>query len=156
DVTDGNATAPALRLRLPAHLVEMHPGGIEVEVEVEIDVEIEGLGDREDAGDLLVRLGVRIGTSADELGPLLARGDQKLLGARIVDQAFLRKHANLEIDRPRIIALEPRDRVEAAEPDARIDLDMRAHARRALHDRLLERAAPARIDVLLGEIALGG
>ena len=55
-----------------------------------------------------------------------------------------------------IVRLQAADGVEAREPDARIDLHMGAHARGALHDRLLERAPRARIDVVLGEGALGG
>src|SRR5262252_1638232 len=47
---------PAMGGRLPAHLVEMHPGRIEVEIEVEIDVEIEAAREGEDAGDVRHRI----------------------------------------------------------------------------------------------------
>ena len=56
--------------------------------------------------------------------------------------------------RPGIIALQRLDRLEAAQADARIDLDMGAHARGAVNDRALEHPGAARIDVLDGEIAL--
>ena len=87
--------------------------------------------------------------------PLLAGLDQQLLGAGIVGQAFLREHADLEVERPGVIALERAYGVKAVEPDARIDLDMGAHARRALDDGFLQRALRARMDVGLGEGALG-
>src|SRR5438132_1523953 len=84
-----SSAGPALRLGLPQHLVEMHPGSVEVEVEMEIDVEVESLRDREDAGDLPVRIGVGVRAAADEVGARRAGVDQKLLGAGIVDEALL-------------------------------------------------------------------
>ena len=100
-------------------------------------------------------LGVGIGTTADQIGAVPAGLDQKLVGAGIVEQPFLREDANFEIDRPGIIVFQLLDRIEAAQSDARIDLHMRAHARRALQDRLFERPLRTRINVLFGESALG-
>ena len=72
---------------------------------MKIDVAIEAPRDSEDARDLAMRIAVGIGTPADKVGALLAGRDQQLLGAGIVEQPFLRKHANLDIDRPTIILL---------------------------------------------------
>ena len=101
-----------------------------------------------------VRIGVHIGTAADHLAAVAQRGDQKFLGAGIVGQPFLRKHADRQVDRPGIVALQRLDRLETAQADARIDLDMGAHPRGAVHDRALEHPRAARIDVLDREIAL--
>src|ERR1044072_3674574 len=123
---------------------------------MKIDIEIEAARNIEGACDLPVRIAVGIGTAADQVGTGFARRDEQLFGAGIVEQALLREDADLQIDRPRIVALEATDGLETRQPDARVDLDMRAHARRALYDRLFERAAPARVNIALGEAALGG
>ena len=123
---------------------------------MEVDVEIEAASDLEDARDLSVRIAVGIGAAADQVGAGLAGRDQQLLGAGIVEQALLRKHADLQVDRPGVVPLQALNGCEAFQSDARIDLDMRAHARGALHDRLLQRAPAARVDIVLREGALGG
>ena len=45
--------------------------------------------------------------------------------------------------------------MEAAKSHARIDLDMRPHARRALDDGFFQGAAAPRIHIVLGEHPLG-
>src|SRR5215813_11103596 len=132
-----------MRLGLPDHLVETHPGGIEIEVKVKVNVEVEARGNREDLRDMAVRVGVGIGTAANQIGAVLAGCDQQLFSAGIIDQAFLRKDADLEVDRPGVVLLKTLDGVEARHGNARVDLDMRTHARRALDDRLLEGSAGA-------------
>ena len=82
---------------------------------------------------------------------LLARGDQQLLGARVVEQAFLREHADLDVERPLVGGRQSPDGVKALQADAWIDLDVRAHQLRAANDRLLERANGAGCDVVFRE-----
>src|SRR5262249_60724677 len=98
---------------------------------------------------------VRARPPADDVGALFTGLHQQFLGARIVGEALLRKGANLQIDRPLVIALEPAYGVEALEPDARIDFDMGAHAGRALDDGFLQGALRAGVNVRLGEGTLG-
>ena len=86
-MADGDTAAPAMRDRLPAHLVQMHPGRVEIEIEMEVDIEIELACDRENAGNLIVGLGVGIGTAADQIGAVPARFDQQLVGAGIVESS---------------------------------------------------------------------
>ena len=57
-------------------------------------------GDVEDAADMLVRLRIGIGAATDQVGTFRAGPHQQLLGARIVEQALLGEHADLQIDRP--------------------------------------------------------
>ena len=85
----------------------------DVEIQMKVDVEIEAPRDVEDAGDLRQGIGVRIWATADDVGPLLAGSHQQFLGAGIVGEAFLWKGANLQINRPLVIALEPAHGVEA-------------------------------------------
>ena len=98
---------------------------------------------------------VGVGAAADDVGTLLAGLDQQFLGAGIVGQAFLREYANFEVERPGVIALEGAYGVKALEPHARVGLDMGAHAGRALDDGFLQGALRARMNVGLGEGALG-
>ena len=155
DVTDRHAAAPARGLGAPTDLFEIHPRRIDIEIEMKIDIAVELPRYREDTRDLAVRIAVGVGTAADEVGVLLARRDEKLLGAWIVEQAFLRKNADFDIDRPGVVLLEPPDGVEPFEPYARVDLDMGAHAHGALQDGPLQRAAGALINVVFAERALG-
>ena len=67
---------------------------------MKIDVAIEAPRDLEDARDMSMRIAVGIRTAADQVRALLAGRDQQFFGARIVEQAFLREHANLDIDGP--------------------------------------------------------
>ena len=112
DVTDGHAPAPARSLRAATDLVEIHPRRIDVEIEMKVDIAVELPRNREDARDLPVRIAVGIGTAADEVCALFARRDEKLLGARIVEQSFLRKNADFDVDRPGVVLLEPPDGAE--------------------------------------------
>src|SRR5271170_4304211 len=122
---------------------------------MKVDIAIELPGDGEDARDLAVRIAVGVGTAADEVRAPLVRLNQEFIGAGIVEQAFLRKDTDFEIDCPGVILLELPDGAKSLEADARVDLHMGAHPRGALQDSLLERAAGAAIDVVLAEGALG-
>ena len=122
---------------------------------MKVDVAVEPPRNREDTCDLPVRIAVGVGTAADEVGALFARRDEKLLAARIVEQSFLRKNADFDVDRPGVFLLQPPDGAEPFEPYARVDLDMRAHAHGALQDRPFQRAAGPLINVVFAEGALG-
>ena len=153
-MADRDAALVVAPLGLPADLFEMPPGRIEIEVEMQVDIDVELLRQIENLFEMRVRVGVHIGTAADRFAAVAQRRDQQFFGAGIVGQAFLRKHADREIDRPGIVALQRLDRLEAAQADARIDLDMGAHPRGAVHDGALDHLCAARIDVLDREIAL--
>src|SRR3984957_19090891 len=122
---------------------------------MKVDIAVELPCNFENARDLPVRIAVGIRTAADEVGALLARRDEKFLGARIVEQAFLWKHTDFDVDRPGVVLLEPPDGAKAVQPYARVDLDMRAHAHGALQDRPFQRAARPSINVIFAEPAPG-
>src|SRR5262249_17401800 len=79
----------------------------------------------------------------------------QLVGAGIVEQALLRKDADLDVDRPFVFVDQWPHAFEAAQPDAGIDLELGAHVGRAVEDAFLERALGALVDVLRRERLLG-
>ncbi len=102
------------------------------------------------------RVGVEIRHRAD--GPRAAAQalDQQFLGAGIVGEPLLRKHAQFDIHRPSVVARELFDRFEADHANARIEFDMGAHVHGAMRDAALQRPPAPRVNVLDGEVALGG
>ena len=91
-------------------------------------------GDREDARDLPVRVACRCrGSRRSGRRPRSQACDQQLLGAGIVEQALLREHADLEVDRPGVVARRAGARPRSPRRPMRgIDLDMGAHVRGAV------------------------
>src|SRR3979411_2125367 len=106
-------------LGLPQHLIEVPPGRVEIEIQVKIDIDIEGLREIEQLFELRHRVSVHVRATADQIAAIAQGGDQKLLGAGIVGEPFLREDADREIDRPGVVALERLDRLKAAQSDAR-------------------------------------
>ncbi len=68
---------------------------------MKIDIDVELLRQVEDPFDLALGIGVGIGTAADHVAAVAQRRDQQFLGAGIVGQPLLRKHAERQIDAPR-------------------------------------------------------
>ncbi len=106
--------------------------------------------------DLAARVAVEIGRGADRTCASAQALDQQFLGAGIVGEPLLRKDAKLDIHGPGVVARELFDRVKADHADAGIEFDMGAHMHGALRDAALQRPLAARVNVLDGEIALGG
>ena len=119
-----------------------------------VDIDAELAGEREDAADLPLVVGVVIGRRADHSGAALQCRDEQLLGAGVVGQPLLRKDADFEVDRPAVFRDQRQDPVEAAQAHPGVELDMRAHARRAEEDAFFERAPGALVHVLDREALL--
>ena len=115
---------------------------------MKIDIDVELLRQIKYLFEMRVRIGVHIGAAADRFAAVAQRCNQQFLGPGIVGQALLRHHAELEVDRPFVFLDERLHALEAAQADQRVDLDMRAHARRAVLDASFERLAGALEDVL--------
>ena len=62
--------------------------------------------------------------------------------------AFLEKDAKLKVDPPRVVLGQALDRIEAAQADGGVDLDVGPHVHDAVQETLLERLAGARVRVL--------
>ena len=93
-------------------------------------------------------LRVGIGRGADHRSAAPERLDHQLVGAGIVEQALLREDADLEVDRPLVLLDQRPHAFQPAQADAGIDLELRAHVRRAVEDRPLQRDLGAGVDVL--------
>ena len=120
-----------------------------------VDVDVVVARQFKDAVDLARRIRVDIRRAADHPAAALKPLDQEFVGAGIVEQAFLREHAELQVDRPGVFLDERQHAFEPAQADARIDLDMGAHMGGALQDRLLQRAHRAGVNVFRRERGLG-
>src|SRR5258705_11502474 len=131
-------------------------GRMDRKTEVQLDIDIEALREIDTFCELRHGMGVYVRETADQIAAIAQGGDQKLLGAGIVGEPFLREDADRKIDRPGVVAPERLDRLKAAQSDARIDLDMGPHPRRAVNDGALEHAGAAGIDILHREVALHG
>ena len=147
-VADRDPSAALVLVGQFAHQVDVHGIGRGADVEMNVDVDVELARELEDAPDLAGLVLVVARRAADHLGAALEPLDQQLVGARIAGQAFLRKHADLDVDRPLVVGDQRLHAFEAAHADAGIDLDLRAHAGGAVLDALLERALGARAHVL--------
>src|SRR5262245_3731594 len=119
-----------------------------------VDIDVELARQLEDAMDLAGLVGVVARRAADHLGAALEALDQELVGSRIADQSFLRKDADLDIDRPLVVGNQRLDAIEAAHADPGIDLDLRTHPSRAVLDALLDRTLGPRAHILDGHARL--
>ena len=155
DMADTDPAAALEFLCAPAEVIEIHALGRRAEIQVHVDVDVVVARQLEDAVDPAGRIAVGIGRAADHAAAAVERRDHELVGAGIVEESLLRKHADLEIDRPGILLHQRQHAFEPAQPDAGIDFKMRAHVGRALQDGFLERAHGAGMNVLRGERGLG-
>ena len=148
---------PLEPLRLLADVQQVEVIGARAEIQVHIDVDVEFARHFENAIDLAVRVGVRIGRCADHLAASFQGRDHQLIGAWVIEQSLLRKDADLHIDRPGILLDQRPHALEPSEADAGIDLELRAHMCRAVEDAALERPLAALVDVLRreGRLRLG-
>src|SRR5271169_4352871 len=105
-----------------------------------VDFGIEVARDRKYTVDLAARVAVEIRHGADRPRAAAQALDQELFGAGSVGQPFLRKHAQLDVHRPGMVAGALLDRIEADHADARIEFYMGAHPRRAMRDAALQGA----------------
>ena len=100
------------------------------------------------AFDVTGTVGVVARGAAENPGAAPQSFHQQFLRPWIVGQSLLGEHADLQIDRPSVFADQRQNTFQAAQPDARIDLQMGAHMGRTLEDRLLQSAARTSVNVL--------
>ena len=154
-VPDRDAAAPAIFLGLAADIFDLHAVSGLGEIEMHVDLGIVFARDGEDAIDLAARVAVEIRRRADRARAAAQALDQQLVGAGIVDQPLLRKHAEFDIDAPGVVTRQLLDRVEADHADTRIELDMGAHMHGTVADAALERLFASRENILDGELLFG-
>jgi len=141
-VPDGHAAAISEALGQRAHVLEIERRRIGTEIEMHVYVDVEFAREFEHAVDLSVRIAVGIRCRADDAAAAPQGLDHQRIGARIVEQPFLRKDADLDVDCPPVFFDQRPDPFETAQADAGIDFELRAHMRGAVQDRFLERAQP--------------
>ena len=151
DVADRDPAAVAETVRQRADVVEVQRLGVGPEIQVHVDVDVELPRHLEDAVDLAVGVAVRIRRRADHRAALSERLDHELVGARVVEQPFLRKDADLDVDGPLVLLDQGQHAFEAPQADDRVDLQLGAHVGGAVQDAFLERLLPALVDVLRRE-----
>ena len=147
------ATRPPSRYCLGqlAHQMDIHLIRRIARIEMHVDVRIEFARQVEHTMDLSGMVGIVVRRRADDARAALQSFHQQRVGTRIVGQSFLREHAHLDVDRPGVVAPQRLDRLEAAHLHAAVQLEMRAHARGAVLDALLQGTAGAFVHVLDGE-----
>ena len=142
-MTDRDAPAKPVFLGQLAHQIDVHFVRRIAGIQMHVDVDIIFSREFEYAMDLAGVIGIEIGCRADHARAALQRLHQQRIGARIVGQAFLRKHADFQIDGPCVIALQSRYRLERTQFDSAVELDMRAHPRGAEFNAALQRLGGA-------------
>ena len=119
--------------------MDVHVGGAVARIQMHVDIGVELAGEFEDPADLAVLVGIVVGRRADDPGTALQRLHQQFVRALVVGQALLREDAQLDVDRPGIVAAQFLQRVEAAHLDPAVQLDMGPHPRGAVLDAVLQR-----------------
>ena len=147
-MADRNTAAVFVLIRATADVINIHTVGRRAEIEMHVDIHIELTRHLEHSVNLAGRVAVGIGRGSDHPASLFEAFDHEFVGPWIVEQPLLWKDANFKVDRPGVVLDEWAHPLEAAQPDDRVDLQMGAHVRGALEDRLLQRTRGTRIDVL--------
>ena len=150
-VPDRDAAAEFVFLGQLANQCDVHVVRRIAGIEMHVDVDIVFPREVEHAMDLSGVIGIEIGRGADDAGATLQRLDQQFVGARIVGQAFLRKHADFEVDGPCVIAFQSGDGLEGAQFDAAVEFHVRTHPRGAEFNAAFQRSRGALIGILDGE-----
>ena len=148
NMADRDPALIAVAFGLPADLVEVHPGRIEVEIEMEIEIDIELSGQLEEPARSAPadRCRYRGSRRADRRRPA---------GRRPAAPRRRDRWSALPAGRRRSKGRRPRHSPPSSaliasklrRPSTRIDLDMGAHPGGALGDRLLEHAGAALVDI---------
>src|SRR5215510_7554130 len=143
-----NLAAELIFLRQFCNEMQIEAGRIMAGVDVHVDVYVELTSELEDPVDLPRMIGVVIGGRAYHTGTAFETFHQRGIGARGRGEPFLRKDADFEVGSPGILLCEYLERFHTLDTNWRIDLGVRANARRALLDAVLERLLRARINIL--------
>ena len=154
-VADRDTTAIFVLVGTTADMFKVHIVSGRTEIQMHVDVDVELAGHLEDAINLPRRITIGVRRAAYHAAAAFERLHHQLVRARIVEQALLREDADIKVDRPGIFLDQWHHTFEAAQPDAGIHFQVRAHMRRALKDRLFQRALRARIYIFRRERQLG-
>jgi len=127
--------------------MQIEAGRIMAGVDVHVDVYVELTSKLEDPVDLPRMIGVVIGSRPYHIGTAFETFDQRRIGVRGGGEPFLRKDADIEVDSPGVLLCEHLERFHTLDTNWGVDLGVRANARRALLDAVLERLLRTRINI---------
>ena len=147
-VTDGDPPSVPMALGQLAHQVDVHLVGGGTDVEVDVDVAVVVERELEDAPDLSRVVRVVGGCSTDHRRASLQCRHHVAVGLRRVGPALLCEHAQLQIDRPRIVDGQRLQGLESAQTDVGVDLHVGAHVGDAVQDAPLQGLRGPRVDVV--------
>ena len=153
-VADGDPPLVPEPFGEPADVVDVQLVVVGAEVEVHVDVHVELARHLEHPVNLPLRVGVRVGGGTDHPAPPLQTLHHELVGAGVVEQPFLREHADLEIDGPPVLVDERQDPLQAPQSDDRVHLEVGTHVGGAVAQALLEGPDRTFAAVLGGELLL--
>src|SRR5579864_6007393 len=137
-MTDNDAAATFVLLGEVANEVNVHGVRSVTDIEMHVDVDVELARKRKDALDLTGMVRIIAGGAADNLSAAFEPLHQQFFGPSVVGQAFLREHADLDLDRPFVVVDQRHYGIEPTHPDPGIKLDLRSHACRPMHNALLK------------------
>ena len=94
---------------------------------------------------------VHVGTASQHLETRLQRLAEEVLRHAVAEDAFLREGDEPEVEHAGQLGPQAQERLDAAQLDVGIDLDVRAHRRAAVPQGQLQHAPRAPVDVVDGE-----
>ena len=148
-----NPAAAAVLLGQFADEVDVHCLGRVADIEVNIDVDVEFASELKDPPDLTGVVSVVSRRAPDSSSAAFQRFDQQFVGAGIIGQPVLRKDADFDVDGPPVRGNKRLHSFKSAQPDGGVDLDLRAHPRRAVEDALGKRTFCPGAHILDGKAA---
>ena len=115
---------------------------------VEVQRHVKSLGSIETPVDVAALVLVHIGAPAQHRQSHLQRFPQQALGHVVVEQAFLRKRHQLQVQHPGAFRLHPLQRLDPAQPHIGIDLHVRPHGRATMAHGIPERPTRTLINIV--------
>ena len=152
-MSDREAPAVAEFLCKVADLVNVHVVRCVAEIQMHADVGIVFAGQREDAVDLSVIVGIVSGCGTKTARPPVEGLNQKFVGVGDLREPFLRESPDFNINGSGVSLRRPHDTLEGDQAGGQIYLDMVPHPGGTIHDTFLQCTAGALMDVLNRETA---
>ena len=154
-MADSDAPAVTKTFGQFADIAEIECRRINAEIEMQIEIEVIDARELEHPIDLPTGIRVGVGCRADHTATLRQGSDHEFVGARFVEQAFLRKDADLNVDGPAVFLDQRTDALESTQADPGVDFELGPYVRSAVEDAAFQGTLAAGIDVCGSEAGLG-
>src|SRR5215203_2135789 len=103
-----------------AHVKQVQILGAYPEIEMHVDVDVEFPCDLENTVDLAGRVAVGIRGRANDAGSAFQGFHHQFVGSRVVQETFLREHADLDVNSPFVLVNKRKHTFQTAMSDTRI------------------------------------